>query len=296
MPLAEKYTDRAAELLWQLYDDPSIDCSEEAVIEALKYVAPRLSQEAAEALDYMLEYGLYDISQSPTKLNTGFTTTLYYFNDPFLFNAAMGDVEGFPDTFHEFGHFLNAYATTSDLLYGMSDTDLSELQSQGMEMMFTHWYKDIFGGQADAMLLTTLYDMLCSVIEGAMYDEFQQRAYAEPELTAERACELYLEVAAEYGRDPGEAGKYDWVYISHNFDFPYYYISYCMSALPALELYVMLQEDSADAADRYMHVVSLDTEIYYFDEALTECGFSNVFDSAAFASCADSIDAYLSEI
>ena len=119
---------------------------------------------------------------------------------------------------------------------------------------------------------------------------------AEPELTAERACELYLEVAAEYGRDPGEAGKYDWVYISHNFDFPYYYISYCMSALPALELYVMLQEDSADAADRYMHVVSLDTEIYYFDEALTECGFSNVFDSAAFASCADSIDAYLSEI
>ncbi len=296
VPLAEKYTDRAAELLWQLYDDPSIDCSEEAVIEALKYVAPRLSQEAAEALDYMLEYGLYDISQSPTKLNTGFTTTLYYFNDPFLFNAAMGDVEDFPDTFHEFGHFLNAYATTSDLLYGMSDTDLSELQSQGMEMMFTHWYKDIFGGQTDAMLLTTLYDMLCSVIEGAMYDEFQQRAYAEPELTAERACELYLEVAAEYGRDPGEAGKYDWVYISHNFDFPYYYISYCMSALPALELYVMLQEYSADAADRYMHVVSLDTEIYYFDEALTECGFSNVFDSAAFASCADSIDAYLSEI
>ena len=163
-------------------------------------------------------------------------------------------------------------------------------------MSGTHWYKDIFGGQADAMLLTTLYDMLCSVIEGAMYDEFQQRAYAEPELTAERACELYLEVAAEYGRDPGEAGKYDWVYISHNFDFPYYYISYCMSALPALELYVMLQEDSANAADRYMHVVSLDTEIYYFDEALTECGFSNVFDSAAFASCADSIDAYLSEI
>lgn len=287
VPVYEQFAQASADALWRLLDS-DMDCSEERVLEALEYVAPRLSSEAAEALDYMLGYGLYDISQSPTKLDTGFTVTLFYFNEPYLFNAAMGDMDDFTDTFHEFGHFMNAYAVQSDLLYGKPDSGLAELQSQGMEMLFTYWYEDVFGDEyASDMLLTTIYDMLCSIVEGAMYDEFQQRVYAEPGLTGERACELYMEVASEYGLDVGEDGKYDWVYVRHNFNYPFYYINYCVSALPALELYGLLQEDPGAAADCYMQVVSLDTEYYYLDEALYECGLPDIFDAGVYENCAD---------
>lgn len=278
VPLVEEYGEAASAELLELYMAEDIDCSEESVMAALEYVAPRLSQDAAEALDYMRTYGLYDISLSGTKLNTGFTTTLYYFNEPYLFNAPMGDVDDYTDTFHEFGHFLNSYAVASDLLYGMPDTDLCELQSQGMEMMFTYWYEDVFGEKyAEPMRLTTVYDMLCSVVDGAMYDEFQQRVYAEPELSAARACEIYQETAMEYGRYAGDEGRYDWVYVSHNFDYPFYYISYCLSAIPALELYGRLQEDAVAAAELYMETVSLDPEVYYFEDALAECGYLDPF-------------------
>ncbi len=286
-PLLGLYEEAAADALWTLYYESGLDCSEERVLEVLDYVAPRLSRDAAEALDYMLAHGLYDIGPSPTKLDTGFTAYLYYFNVPFLFNSPYGDVDDFSDSFHEFGHYLNGYGTVSDLVFGMPDMDLSELQAQGMEIMFTHWYEDVFGGYADEMLLATLWDMLDSVVEGSLYDEFQQRCYAEPDLTAERACELYLETAAGYGLEPG---KYDWLYIPHNFDDPFYYISYCLSALPALELYGILQEEPETAATLYMRAVSLDPELYYFDEALEECGFSDVFDAESYAACARQLE------
>ena len=294
-PLLSEYEAEAARRLERLYSS-GLDCSEEAVLSALEYVALRLCPDALEAYDYMLEHGLCDLSYDPGKLGTGFTSYIYYFNEPYLFNSPYGDADDFGDSFHEFGHFLNAYGTTSDLVYGMPDYDLSELQSQGMEVMATHWYEELFGDLSGDMLMTTLWDLLASVVDGALYDEFQQRCYAEPGLTAERACEIYLETAADYGREPGEAGRYDWVYILHNFEYPFYYISYCVSALPALELYGLLLEDPAEAAELYMHAASLDTELYYFDEALAECGFTDVFEPGACEGCAQQLRAVFASL
>ena len=129
----------------------------------------------------------------------------------------------------------------------------------------------------DAYRLQVLYGLIGVVIDGCLYDEFQQRVYAESELSAARACEIYQETAMEYGRYAGDEGRYDWVYVSHNFDYPFYYISYCLSAIPALELYGRLQEDAVAAAELYMETVSLDPEVYYFEDALAECGYLDPF-------------------
>ena len=286
VPLMEEYGYEA----WLSADRMSrargLDCSEEAILEAMSRALPDFSPELDAAFRYMLEHGLCDLSCDPRKENTGFTTLLYSVNEPFIFNAPYGSFYDYSDTFHEFGHFANFFYTESDLLFGMSDYDLSELQSQGMELMFTHYYEDIFGSRADMAQQALLMNMIYTIVDGALYDEFQQRVYAEEELTPEKADAIFAELYEEYGYAPYDGYEREWMGVTHNFDYPFYYISYGVSALGALELWTRAQTDWDGAVDLYLTACAMDTEAYYFSEAIEELGMSDVFEEEAYRSVA----------
>ena len=144
-----------------------------------------------------------------------------------------------------------------------------------------------FGGA----LANLLFNLITSVLDGALYDEFQRRAYAEPDLTGERAAELYGEVCDDFGCYDGSGEfAYDWVWVSHNFDNPFYYISYAASALGALELYDLLCADFDAAADKYLEICGMDTEYYYYTDALEEAGLHSIFDESAYAEIAETVE------
>ena len=121
------------------------------VIDALLYGTARMSPEVREAAEYLIEHSLYDISYSEKKLPTGYTSYLYSFDVPFIFNCPYDSYADYTDMFHEFGHWLAGYYHGSDALYGVIDYDLSELQSQGMEVMFLQFYEDLFGDDAEIL-------------------------------------------------------------------------------------------------------------------------------------------------
>lgn len=267
-----------------------LDTSPEAILEAVAGVLPRIAPELKDAYEFMAQHQLYDIAPDPGKTQLGFTTTLYYVNQPFIFNAASGEFWDYMDTIHEFGHFANAYATMSDLIFGMADLDLSELQSQGLEMLFTRYYDGIFGDYAAEAEAYTLMSMIYSVVDGAMYDEFLQRVYTEAALSPERVIEIYAELYEEYGYSPYYGYEYEWVDVAHNFDYPFYYISYGVSALAALEIYSMMQTDWPAAVDTYMRVCAMDTEVYYFSQAIEEVGLGGIFDPDTYCRVAASLE------
>ena len=301
------YTPEDSQLIWQATKDyfvpvltsyeafapgnvTGLDCSPEAVLSAMNEHLPELSPEVYEAFRYMIENELYDIAPSDTKAETGYTVSLYVANEPFIFNCPYGNWYDYTDMFHEFGHFLNSYYVPSDLVFGAPDNDLCELQSQGMEIMFTQWYPEIFGeSNANAVLYDLLCNMMYSVQQGAMYDEFQQRVYAEENLTSDKVLDIYREVYLEYGNAPYAGYEYEWAYVTHNFEYPFYYISYCVSAIPALELYAMLQEDVDAAEDIYLTVAAMDPEWYYFSDAVEEAGLREVFSEETFAHTAAAV-------
>ncbi len=282
-PLISKYE----ESVWACSDKllaSEISTSPKAILETLANILPRISPELSEACDYLREYHLYDLGALPQKAQLGYTTTLYYYNQPFIFNAASGEYYDYMDTIHEFGHFANDYANSADLLFGMADMDLCELQSQGMEMLFIPFYGEIFGDLAGEARAYTLMSMLYSVVDGALYDEFQQLVYAEENLSLERVNEIYARLWTDYGYQPYPGYETGWMEVVHNFEQPFYYISYSVSALGALELYSRLSTDWDGAVDAYMKLCAMNTEIYYFSQAIAEAGLADVFDPAA---CAD---------
>ncbi len=281
-PLIQNYAQSVYDRAAGAWSTPDIDCSPEAILSAMGRTLPKMSSELSAAFTYMTDNGLCDIAPSDAKANTGFTLTLNYWNEPFIFNCPRGNYYDYTDMFHEFGHYANAFYTQSDLVFGAADNDLAELQSQGMEMMFTPFFDDIFGEKyGQAVKNNALLNLVYSVVDGAMYDEFQRRCYDEEGLTGARACQIYREVYADYGYEPYDGCEYEWISVVHNFENPFYYISYAVSALSALELYDELQTDWASGADRYLTVAAMDCEQYYFSEALTQAGLADVFDPGA---------------
>jgi hypothetical protein len=255
-----------------------VDCTAAAVLAGVGAAEEDLAPEFGAAFRYMEQYGLCDAAPEPQKLSTGYTIWLYSYREPFIFNAASGVCYDYMDLFHEFGHFLNAFYCDSDPVFGVPDMDLSELQSQGMEMLALPYYERLFGAEhAAALRRAAVVGLMYSVADGALYDEFQQRVYAEKDLTSARVREIFAAVWADYGYAPYEGYQREWMSQIHNFEQPFYYISYAVSALPALELYTIAQTDPDDALARYRAVVTMNTEDWYFGEALKTAGLSDVF-------------------
>ena len=286
VPLMQEYAYGAWLSSDRLSRARDLDCSPEAIFAVLEEHLPSLSPELYEAFRYMADHGLCDLSYDEGKEDTGYTTLLYAVNEPFIFNSPYGNFYDYSDTFHEFGHFANYYYTESDLLWGLSDYDLSELQSQGLELIFTHYYEDIFGSRARTAEQILLMNMVYSIVDGALYDEFQQRVYAEENLTPERVDEIYAELYREYGYNPYSGYEREWMEVSHNFDEPFYYISYGVSALGALELWSLAQTDWDAAVDRYLTACAMDTEVWYYSEALEELGLGDVFEEETYRTVA----------
>ena len=273
-PLLHRYEDSLTQALWDA-ELSGVKGTEEDVIEALLYGAARMSPEIYEAAAYLTGHNLYDISYSDKKLTTGYTSYLYAFDVPFIFNCPYGDESDYTDMFHEFGHWLAGYYHGADPFYGVTDFDLSELQSQGMEVMFLYFYEDLFGQDAALLRAETLLNLVYSVVTGAMYDEFQQKVYSEPELTKPRLLSIFREVYESYGFPVYDGCEYAWADVIHNFQQPLYYISYAVSAIPALELYVQMMDSPNEAMDTYLRVASMSDEDYFLTDALRETGLSN---------------------
>ncbi len=288
-PLAAQYRRQVAEEEYGLYYLGAVDCRPEAILSAAEGILTEFSGELYRAFCYLLQYDLYDISFDLRKANLGFTISLDYYNEPFIFNAPYDDYTDYTDFFHEFGHFSNAYYTTSDLLFGLMDEDLSELQGQGMEIMMTHWYDRLFGNLSRAARNALLMTLADRAIECTMMDEFQQRVYELPpdKLDGEQLNALYALLYEEYGLESYPGYELDWLGDSQAFEVPFYSSSYTLSAVGALELYRMTTADWEKARKTYLTLCAMDTEQYYLSEALRETGMMDVFSADSYAAVAE---------
>ena len=86
--------------------------------------------------------------------------------------------------------------------------------------------------------------------------------------------------------------------VSHLFEQPGYYVSYGVSALPALQLYTMMQEDHSKAAAVYdkLSSISCASGEYSFNDAMAECGFDSCFAPDMIGRSAELIRARIDEL
>ena len=166
------------------------------------------------------------------------------------------------------------------------------MQSQGLELIFTRFYDDIYGDTSDTEKLMQVIDLLDSVISGYLVGEFEYRAVQDIDnMTPEKLVELFNDKLSYYD---GACSLY---MISHLFESPGYYISYSTSALAAFDLFDDVNNDPDKALERYEKIakISCNSGEYKFRRALSECGFSNVLTKDYISKLADDINDFIAQ-
>lgn len=250
------------------------DLTERELVGLVTQYMPRVSDDAAKAAAYMEKHGLYFMDSVDRVSDLGFTTTLDQYNAPFIYLALYGDQNDIQSMFHEFGHYYDAYVNpVPDLLLSVGSLDIFEIHSTGMEALSTGWYEDIYGEDADLARIRFLDSALYTVFSGCLFDEFQRVVYADPSLTPEQISQTFVTIARSYGlRSFGKEFSHYWMQVNHNFESPFYYISYAVSMLASLQIYEMAENDWAAAADFYNDLVSLGAYDYTYCELLEKVG------------------------
>lgn len=197
---------------------------------------------------------------------------------------------------HEFGHYYNGIYN-----HGLSlSMDHDETQSQGDEMLFLAWLGQeannyLYNGNGYTYLWKNqLVDILFTICASTAVDEFEQAVYTDNykgqsvKDNYSNYQDLFEEIIAEYNR---YINPVYWSYVV--FENAGYYISYAMSALPSVEIYVKGMEDFASAKESYFMLytfaddttgtyVSIDEYgnkevIATYQEILNYCGLQGPF-------------------
>lgn len=267
----------------------------DAILDAVQPYMGRVDPDLAETFAFLRQYHLYDIAPSGSKLPLGYTVSLPSYGTAFIFNCPYGDYQDYATLIHEFGHFNEAFHSTEHDLWASFHIDVGEIHSQGLEVLFTAYADELFGPEGGrAFYWSTISNMVSSVLEGCMYDEFQEAVYDDPDLTLEEVNRLFRGISEEYGYVYGEDEEesYFWVEIPHNFQSPMYYISYATSALSALDLWLRSLEDWDSAVDTYLELAAMGMRRPY-RETVEAVGLRDIFRERTMRLLAEGIQDHL---
>ncbi len=262
---------------------PLDDLPETMAKERLALVSPYLEEidpELKETFDYMEKYQLYDMDPAYGKAGTGFTIWLDYFGDAFIFDSPYNSYRDYATAIHEFGHYNYMFRNTEDIMVKSNNIDLCEIHSQGLEMLFYEYGDEVLEGEAGELFqFIEVYQMVQNVIDAALISEFELQVYKNPGMTLEDMNKLYLSLSEKYGiyYNSSINEVYSWVDIPHIFNSPCYYIGYSTSALSALDILTLAQEDRHEAIEKYMELTTLPTYAPYCD-AIEYVGLRDIFE------------------
>ena len=250
----------------------------EEILDAIQPFMGRIDPELGETFDFMRIHHLYDIEYSDSKLYVGYTVGLPAYGTAFIFNQPYRNYQDYIDTIHEFGHFNETFHCAQHDLWADFNIDVGEIHSQGLTLLFTEYSDELFGEYGDAFSRIILWNMLDTIMDGCLYDEFQATVYQNPDMSLEEINRLYKELSEEYGYqyDEDEEESYYWIQVSHNFQSPFYYISYATSALSSLDLWLISLEDREQAVDIYLDLAALSLSLPY-RETIEEVGLRDIF-------------------
>lgn len=239
-----------------------------------------------KAYNYLIKYNLYDLSNRDNKVSGGLTIYFDSFEEPFIFINYNRQYETALTFIHEFGHYFSYFQVGNH----EGGLDLDETYSQAMELLAMPYYGAVLGDEAlgKEAHVYIVDGLITAIIEGCLYEEFLQQVYENPNQTVQELNELYTKLASEYGV---EVDGRSWCEVSHNYEMPFYYLSYSVSAVAALEVWEQSLIDQEIGMQTYLSLIEA-ARNNTFLEALEEAGLNNPLDKETLEKVMESVETY----
>jgi len=258
-----------------------------------------LSPQTKEFFDFMMENQLFDVFGRKNKKAGGYMTYLPMYDSPFIFanfNQTSSDVDVIT---HECGHAFQGFISGKDPIQEHRNIGMetAEIHSMAMEFFTEKWMHLFFGERGSDYVDMHLEDAVTFIPYGCMVDEFQHIVYENPEMTPKQRKEAWQKLEKEYKPhldyedDPffGEGGF--WQKQLHIYDYPFYYIDYCLAQTCALQYKMKMDENYGEAWKSYLHLCELSASDYYIN-MLKEVGLTVPFADGCLKEITEKLAAY----
>ncbi len=238
-----------------------------------------ISDDLKYSADLLKTNSLYSFASGITAARgQAFTTNLPKYEIPYIFVGSTNTNRDVKSCIHEFGHFTGfSYFPESGKFFNTSlNTDIAEVHSQGLEILFFNYYNDIYGEKNGSyMIFEQTIELLDTLSLGFMMNEFENYVFEHvDEMTAQDVTDLYYRLEEEYQCNiAGYFGNVQNIFLS-----PGYCISYGISLLPSMELISYLNSDYDKAVELYTNITKTDTYCAKFQTSVKECGFNDPLD------------------
>lgn len=255
-----------AYFLYYDYDEISMNY----VNQYLNYIPESMRKEMKQMLE---KDSLF--ATNPNAMEGAFTTAIgersYCFFGPGYASSTT--------VMHEGGHY---YASRFTELNGIP-LDLAEVHSQGNEWLFLQFISTKMSkSQYRALIDYSLYEDVAMLLVCLMVDEFEQMVYTTDvsNFTAADFDAIMNNIALQYFPDGSVAssladmnGYWRLVVV----DQPVYYVSYAVSSIAALDLYIQATENLDGAIEIYRKLCEEPLEDGGFLDNITAAGLSGPF-------------------
>ena len=312
VPFAEKLHDRRRqrlgleqlsyvdELVYFANGNPAPTGTPEEIMAAGQKMYSELSVETKEFFDFMMENQLFDVLGRKTKRAGGYMTYLPLYQAPFIFanfNGTSGDVDVIT---HECGHAFQGFLSGKDPIKEHADIGMetAEIHSMAMEFFTEQWMPLFFGDRAQDYIEMHLEDAAAFIPYGCMVDEFQHIVYENPDMTPAQRKEAWKKLEKEYKPhlDFGEDAFFSqggfWQKQLHIYNYPLYYIDYCLAQTCALQYKVKMDADFAAAWESYLKLCKLSASDFYTN-MLKEVGLDSPFASGCIKNIVEKLEKYV---
>ncbi len=309
VPFVEKLNERRRQRLGlsklSFYDEkvyfkdgnPAPIGTPDEILQSGQKMYSELSGETKEFFDFMMENQLFDVLGRKTKRAGGYMTYLPNYESPFIFanfNGTSGDVDVIT---HECGHAFQGFVSGKDPIREHADITMetAEIHSRSMEYLTEGWMALFFGDRKEDHIEMHLEDSAAFIPYGCMVDEFQHIVYENPDLTPDERNAAWRRLEKEYkpyldyedNKRFGQGGY--WQRQLHIYNYPFYYIDYCLAQTCALQYKVWMDEDYQAAWNSYLKLCNLSASDFYTN-MLKEVGLKAPFEDGSIKEMADKLE------
>lgn len=256
----------------------------EEILENGRRMYHELSEETKEFIDFMMDSELFDVLGRKTKKAGGYMTFLPKYDAPFVFanfNGTSGDIDVIT---HECGHAFQGYLSGKDPIREHADITMetAEIHSMSMEFFTEPWMSLFFDDKTKQYEQSHFESAAIFIPYGCMVDEFQHRVYENPDMTPAERHGVWKKLEKEYrphlsyeGNPYFEKGGF-WQKQLHIYDYPLYYIDYCLAQTCAFQYKIWMDEDYLEAWQSYLRLCELSASDYFVN-LIEEVGLENPF-------------------
>lgn len=237
----------------------SFNDAKRIVLESFQEFSPQIAQLAKKVLD---EKHVHSILQKG-KLTGAYCSTINNKITPYVLMNFTGTKRDVETLAHELGHAVHSLLSQKQTIFTFHPTlPLAETASIFSEQILLDKLlsKEKDTEAIKVLLISQLDDMYATIMRQAFFTIFEQKIHEKiPQgiTTEEIAKEYYKNLKEQFGtiKIPEEF-KWEWLYISHLYDYPFYCYAYSFGNLLTISLYEMYKKQGKSFTPKFIELLS----------------------------------------